>query len=95
MKYRVCLIYIASLFEENGSIQQQMSCSWWGRAGGWWEDFFFACMEEIAMKCHRCGGIMVLERFYGASDHFSGWRCVLCGEIIDPVIFENRLRQKR
>jgi hypothetical protein len=63
--------------------------------GGWWEDFFFSGMEEIAMKCHRCGGIMVLERFYGASDHFSGWRCVLCGEIVDPVIFENRRRQKR
>ena len=47
------------------------------------------------MKCHRCGGVMVYERFYGLCEQFSGWRCILCGEIIDPVIFENRLRQKR
>jgi hypothetical protein len=52
-------------------------------------------MEGINMKCHRCGGAMVFERFYGASDQFSGWRCILCGEIVDPVIFENRLSQKR
>jgi len=47
------------------------------------------------MKCHRCGGVMVFEKFYGATDQFSGWRCIFCGEIIDPVIFENRLSQKR
>jgi hypothetical protein len=34
--------------------------------------------------------MMVFERFYGAHEHFSGWRCVLCGEIIDEVIVENR-----
>jgi hypothetical protein len=33
---------------------------------------------------------MVYERFYGPDDHFLGWRCVLCGEIIDQVIVENR-----
>jgi len=42
------------------------------------------------MKCHRCGSVMVYERFYGPAEHFLGWRCVLCGEIIDRVIFENR-----
>jgi hypothetical protein len=42
------------------------------------------------MKCHRCGSVMVCERFYGPDEHFLGWRCVLCGEIIDRVIFENR-----
>jgi hypothetical protein len=42
------------------------------------------------MKCHRCGSAMVYERFYGPAEHFSGWRCVLCGEIIDQVILENR-----
>jgi len=42
------------------------------------------------MKCHRCGSVMVYERFYGPHEYFSGWRCVLCGEIIDQVILENR-----
>jgi ribosomal protein S27E len=42
------------------------------------------------MKCHRCGSVMVYERFYGPHEHFLGWRCVLCGEIIDQVILENR-----
>ena len=42
------------------------------------------------MKCHRCGSAMVYESFYGPDEHFSGWRCVLCGEIIDQVILENR-----
>jgi hypothetical protein len=42
------------------------------------------------MKCHRCGSVMVYERFYGPDEHFFGWRCILCGEIIDQVILENR-----
>lgn len=42
------------------------------------------------MKCHRCGSVMVYEKFYGLDAQFSGWRCVLCGEIIDQVILENR-----
>jgi hypothetical protein len=42
------------------------------------------------MKCHRCGSLMVYERFYGPHEHFLGWRCVLCGEIVDQVILENR-----
>jgi len=42
------------------------------------------------MKCHRCGNVMVYERFHGADEHFWGWRCVLCGEIVDQVILENR-----
>jgi hypothetical protein len=42
------------------------------------------------MKCHRCDSVMVYERFYGLDEQFSGWRCVLCGEIIDQVILENR-----
>ncbi len=47
-------------------------------------------MQEFHMKCHRCGSMMVYERFYGPHEHFAGWRCILCGEIIDQVILENR-----
>ncbi len=42
------------------------------------------------MKCHRCNGIMANERFYGPGEPFWGWRCVLCGEVFDPLIWENR-----
>ncbi|MEI9475175.1 MAG: hypothetical protein WCO26_01165 [Deltaproteobacteria bacterium] len=33
---------------------------------------------------------MVYENFYGLQEHFWGWRCILCGEIVDQVIMENR-----
>lgn len=50
------------------------------------------------MKCHRCGSVMVYERFYGPEEQFLGWRCIQCGEILDQVIQENRkeggVRQK-
>jgi hypothetical protein len=51
--------------------------------------------RRISMKCLRCGGVMVLEKFYGTSEVFFGWRCITCGEIVDQVILENRLGQKR
>jgi hypothetical protein len=50
-----------------------------------------SCKEENIMRCNRCGGIMIYEKFYGDCEHFFGWRCVVCGEIIDQVILENRL----
>jgi hypothetical protein len=49
---------------------------------------------EGKMRCQRCDGIMVSEEFYGLDDVFSGWRCIFCGEIIDPVILKNRRIQK-
>lgn len=47
------------------------------------------------MMCLRCGGVMVYEKFYSREDNFLGWRCIFCGEIIDPLILENRLGQRR
>jgi hypothetical protein len=38
--------------------------------------------------------VMVYEKFYGPNGHFGGWRCILCGEIIDQVILENRYWSK-
>jgi hypothetical protein len=39
-------------------------------------------------RCHRCGGLMVPERVFelGSFD----WRCVSCGERVDPVILAHR-----
>jgi hypothetical protein len=45
------------------------------------------------MNCPRCHGLMVsirLEDAGGSSLRFSGWRCLLCGEVIDSVIKANR-----
>jgi len=41
-------------------------------------------------KCLRCGGAMVCDKFYGHHEQFWGWKCLICGEIVDPVILENR-----
>jgi len=45
------------------------------------------------MICHRCGGRMITEKFYDISSIFYGWHCVICGEILDPVILLHRLSQ--
>jgi hypothetical protein len=40
-------------------------------------------------RCPRCSGLMVAEWCQDLSD-YSGQRCVQCGEVIDPVILQNR-----
>jgi hypothetical protein len=47
------------------------------------------------MKCLRCDAIMVYDKCYGYQDTFWGWKCVSCGEIVDPVILENRRSRRR
>jgi hypothetical protein len=42
------------------------------------------------MTCHRCEGTMIHEKFYGIQEHFWGWRCILCGDIVDRTVLENR-----
>jgi len=49
--------------------------------------------------CPRCSGFMVITSFEewgtGTMTQMSpAWRCVLCGEVIDPIIVANR-RQRR
>jgi hypothetical protein len=45
---------------------------------------------RVSVNCHRCGGVMVYEKFFGSHENFWGWRCVCCGEIVEQVILENR-----
>ena len=45
------------------------------------------------MRCQRCGGRMIFEKFYDVNNVFFGWHCVICGEILDPVILLHRLSQ--
>ncbi len=44
--------------------------------------------KEEVDRCHRCGGLMVSEKVFelGSFD----WRCVSCGERVDPVILAHR-----
>lgn len=47
------------------------------------------------MTCAPCMGLMVLDQFYDFRDdqhefEFTGWHCPNCGEILDPVLVENR-----
>lgn len=50
------------------------------------------------MKCPRCGGLMVGDWFLDINDEagrmkFDGLRCLICGEIVDSLILENRQKQ--
>ncbi len=47
------------------------------------------------MECPRCRGVMTRDWFADIDDdtgkrEFPGWRCLICGEILDPVISANR-----
>lgn len=47
------------------------------------------------MQCLRCEGWMVPDRFMDLQDdtgqlNWEGWRCVNCGEILDPVVLSRR-----
>ena len=49
------------------------------------------------MTCDRCNGLMVSERIYdfqGMSSDLcvNGYRCLLCGNLVDATILENRRR---
>ena len=48
-----------------------------------------------SIRCPRCGGLMIVEESFdslaGAADgDFPVRRCVQCGEVVDPVILQNR-----
>ena len=45
------------------------------------------------VSCQRCGGRMIFEKFYDVNNIFYGLHCVICGEILDPVIPLHRLSQ--
>jgi hypothetical protein len=47
------------------------------------------------MPCHRCHGLMTVDSYIdmgssGDSLWLRAWRCVNCGEVIEPEIVMNR-----
>ncbi len=56
--------------------------------------------SDVVTGCPRCHSLMVEETFVDLRTTFSmasftGWRCVVCGEIVDPVILQNRRHHPR
>ena len=50
------------------------------------------------MDCPKCYGMMVQDLLYDALESRNGlqskaWRCVICGNVIDPVVLKNRSKQ--
>lgn len=51
------------------------------------------------MQCARCGGFMVADNLIDLQESsipmwMKGWRCVSCGNIVDPVILRHRMIQQ-
>lgn len=51
------------------------------------------------MSCHRCQGLIVEDYFYDMEEAFGhlwirGWRCLICGDVSDPLINRRRMIQK-
>ena len=47
-----------------------------------------------SVRCLRCRSGMSYDFFYGLQEQFWGWKCFICGDIVDPVILENRRLMK-
>lgn len=50
------------------------------------------------MKCQRCDGLMVVDHYIDMEDDsghlwLRAWRCLTCGEVVDPRIYKHRLIQ--
>lgn len=48
------------------------------------------------MGCPRCKGCMIRDSFIDLRDdtgrvRFEGWRCLNCGEVIDPLVLTHRM----
>lgn len=51
------------------------------------------------MECTRCDGLMVVDNLIDMQESsipmwMKGWRCVSCGNIIDPLIQRHRMIQQ-
>ncbi len=50
------------------------------------------------MRCTRCSGCMVVDDLIDVQESFHpmwmrGWRCLTCGNVVDPVILRHRMIQ--
>jgi hypothetical protein len=52
------------------------------------------------MRCGRCGGFIAGVSFCGGETAtgawaYTGWKCVNCGYVADPLILKNRIAQSQ
>lgn len=45
------------------------------------------------MTCHKCHGLMVQEYRADFTPEANVWRCINCGQMVDPLIAANRRLQ--
>lgn len=55
--------------------------------------------KEGLMQCTRCDGLMVADSLIDMQESsipmwMKGWRCVSCGNIVDPLIQRHRMIQQ-
>lgn len=50
------------------------------------------------MECSRCGGLMVVDHYIDMQNSgdlwLRAWRCVACGDVMDPEILRQRQRRR-
>jgi len=50
------------------------------------------------MQCTRCQGTMIVDHFVDMATSgeiwMPGWRCLMCGEVLDPLIAYHRQQQR-
>lgn len=51
------------------------------------------------MQCTRCDGLMVSDSLIDMEESsipmwMKGWRCISCGNIVDPLILRHRMIQR-
>ena len=51
------------------------------------------------MQCTKCDGLMVTDHLLDIRESsipmwMRGWRCVACGNIVDPLILRHRMIQR-
>ena len=46
------------------------------------------------MPCPRCHGFSIFDWVYVPEGKCAVWRCLSCGNILDPVIVQNRTRKE-
>lgn len=51
------------------------------------------------MRCTKCDGLMVVDDLIDMRESYHpmwlrGWRCVACGNVVDPLILRHRMIQE-